>query len=49
MFFAMVKPMARTTRSNDALQLIRFHPNQFVHALVAPQLQAFSAQLHSPR
>ena len=48
-FFAMVEPMARATRSNNALQLISLDPNQFVHPLVAPQLQAFSAQLHSPR
>ena len=42
----MVEPVAGSAGPYDSLELVRFHPNNFVHPLVAPQLEAFSAQLH---
>jgi hypothetical protein len=43
---AVVQLIAGATRPNDALQLIGLDPNQLVHPFVAPQLEAFAAQLH---
>lgn len=40
--------MSRSTRSDDPLELIGLHPNQFIHSLVSPKSQTFSAQLHGP-
>ena len=42
----VVQPVAGAARPNQALQLVGLHPDQLVHALVAPDLQALAAQLH---
>lgn len=31
---AVVQPVARTPRPDDALELVGFHPNDFIHPLV---------------
>jgi hypothetical protein len=42
----MVQPMTCPTSSNNSLQLIGLHPDDLVNALIAPKLEAFSAQFH---
>lgn len=44
----MVEPVSSSPGTYDSLQLVRLHPNQFVDALVAPQLETFPAKLHRP-
>ena len=44
---AVVQPMPSPSGSNDPLQLVRLHPDDFVDALIAPELETVSAQLHS--
>lgn len=34
-FFAVIQPVARAARANDALQLISLDPDELVHAVVA--------------
>jgi hypothetical protein len=43
---AVVEPVAGSTCADNALQLVRLHPDQLVHALVPPQLEALASELH---
>ena len=45
---AMVQPVPGPPGSDDALQLVRLHPDQLVYPVVPPQLETLPAQLHSP-
>ena len=44
----VVEPVAGAARANQALQLVDLDPDQLVHSLVAPDVQALSAQFHGP-
>ena len=46
MFLAVVEPVPRATRTDDALQLVGFDPNDFVDSLITPESEALPAQLH---
>jgi hypothetical protein len=47
MLLGVVQPVTCATSPNQAMQLVRFDPNQLIHAVIAPDLQAFSSKLHS--
>jgi hypothetical protein len=42
----MIQPMSRPPRPNQPLQLVRFDPDKFADAFVAPDVQAFTAEFH---
>jgi hypothetical protein len=44
--FAVVQPMARPPRADDALQLVGLDPDDLVDALVAPQFEALAPEFH---
>lgn len=46
MLLSVVQPMTSSSRTNNTLQLVRFHPDDLLALLVAPEPQAFSAEFH---
>ena len=42
----MINPVARPSRANDPLQLVRLDPEQLLHKSVAPDVEALAAELH---
>mmetsp|Transcript_44627 Transcript_44627/g.123679 ORF Transcript_44627/g.123679 Transcript_44627/m.123679 type:complete len:282 (-) Transcript_44627:1318-2163(-) len=42
----MVNPMACSPRADDALELVRLYPDDFLYSLVAPNLKTLPCQLH---
>ena len=46
----VVDPVAGAPRADDALELVGLDPQQLLHELVAPQVQALAPELHrAPR
>ena len=42
----MVEPVAGAPRADHALELVRLHPHDFVHARIAPDAETFAPDLH---
>ena len=42
----VVEPVAGAPCADEPLQLVCLHPDQLIHSLVAPDLQALAAELH---
>lgn len=45
-FFAVIEPVTSPSGADDALQLIRFDPQDLVTPSVAPQVQTLASQFH---
>ena len=44
----VVEPVASASSADQPLQLVGLHPYDLIHALIAPQSEALSAELHGP-
>lgn len=43
---AVVQPVSCPSGADNSLELVRLHPDDFVHPLVTPEFKALSAELH---